>query len=139
MTGARGFEPPPYPYDRLDVLRIVVPPLRERPEDVGPLARQFWREAMRRTGGQAELSPATLAALARYHWPGNVRELQNAIRHAHVMAKGEAILLSDLPNEVSGQSTSVPSASATPSEGTTSDGAAPAWPATPIAATSSGS
>ncbi len=64
---------------RLDVVRIVVPPLRERPEDVGPLARQFWREAMRRTGGQAELSPATLAALARYHWPGNVRELQNTL------------------------------------------------------------
>jgi two-component system NtrC family response regulator len=64
---------------RLDVVRIVVPPLRERPEDVGPLARQFWRDAMRRTGGQAELSPATLAALARYPWPGNVRELQNTL------------------------------------------------------------
>jgi two-component system NtrC family response regulator len=64
---------------RLDVLRIVVPPLRERPEDVGPLALAFWREAMRRTGGQAELSSATLAALARYDWPGNVRELQNTL------------------------------------------------------------
>ena len=64
---------------RLDVVRIVVPPLRERPEDVGPLARQFWREADAKTGGQAELSPATLAALARYGWPGNVRELQNTL------------------------------------------------------------
>ncbi len=64
---------------RLDVVRITVPPLRERPEDVGPLAREFWREAMRRTGGQAELSPGTLAALARYSWPGNVRELQNTL------------------------------------------------------------
>ena len=64
---------------RLDVVRIVVPPLRERPEDVGPLARAFWREAMRRTGGQAELSSATLASLARYDWPGNVRELQNTL------------------------------------------------------------
>jgi transcriptional regulator with GAF, ATPase, and Fis domain len=64
---------------RLDVVRIVVPPLRERPEDIGPLARGFWRDAMRRTGGQAELSPATLAALARYDWPGNVRELQNTL------------------------------------------------------------
>ena len=64
---------------RLDVVRITVPPLRERPEDVGPLAREFWREAMRRTGGQAELSSATLAALARYEWPGNVRELQNTL------------------------------------------------------------
>ena len=64
---------------RLDVVRIVVPPLRERPEDVGPLAQVFWRDAMRRTGGQAELSSATLAALARYEWPGNVRELQNTL------------------------------------------------------------
>jgi transcriptional regulator with PAS, ATPase and Fis domain len=64
---------------RLDVVRIVVPPLRDRPEDVGPLAREFWREAMRRTGGKAELSPATLAALARHDWPGNVRELQNTL------------------------------------------------------------
>jgi two-component system, NtrC family, response regulator HydG len=64
---------------RLDVVRIVVPPLRERPEDVAPLARAFWRDAMRRTGGQAELSCATLGALARYDWPGNVRELQNTL------------------------------------------------------------
>jgi two-component system response regulator AtoC len=64
---------------RLDVVRITVPPLRERPEDVAPLAREFWREAMRRTGGQAELSSGTLAALARYEWPGNVRELQNTL------------------------------------------------------------
>ena len=71
---------------RLDVVRIVVPPLRERPEDVGPLARQFWREAMRRTGGQAELSPATIAALARYDWPGNVRELQNTLAALSVHA-----------------------------------------------------
>jgi len=71
---------------RLDVVRIVVPPLRERPEDVGPLARQFWREAVRRTGGQAELSAATLAALARYDWPGNVRELQNTLAALAVQA-----------------------------------------------------
>jgi DNA-binding NtrC family response regulator/tetratricopeptide (TPR) repeat protein len=64
---------------RLDVLRIVVPPLRERPEDIGPLALALWREATGRTGGHAELSSATLAALARYGWPGNVRELQNTL------------------------------------------------------------
>jgi two-component system response regulator HydG len=64
---------------RLDVVRITVPPLRERPEDIGPLAREFWCDAMRRTGGHAELSPATLGALARYAWPGNVRELQNTL------------------------------------------------------------
>ncbi len=71
---------------RLDVVRITVPPLRERPEDIAPLAREFWREAMRRTGGRAELSPAALAALARYDWPGNVRELQNTLAALAVQA-----------------------------------------------------
>ncbi len=71
---------------RLDVVRITVPPLRERPEDIAPLAREFWREAARRTGSRAELSPAALAALARYHWPGNVRELQNTLAALAVQA-----------------------------------------------------
>ena len=44
-----------------------------------------------------------IKALEKYHWPGNVRELENAIRRAHVMAKGDAILLSDLPPEITGQ------------------------------------
>ena len=71
---------------RLDVVRIMVPPLRERPEDIAPLAREFWREAVRRTGSRAELSPAALAALARYDWPGNVRELQNTLAALAVQA-----------------------------------------------------
>jgi transcriptional regulator with PAS, ATPase and Fis domain len=88
---------------RLDVVRIVVPPLRERPEDVGPLARGFWRDAMRRTGGHAELSPATLAALARYHWPGNVRELQNTLAAlaVHAPARGR-VGPSRLPAAIAG-------------------------------------
>ncbi len=64
---------------RLDVIRITVPPLRARPEDVPVLARAFWDEAIARLGSRATLDPATLTALARYHWPGNVRELHNAI------------------------------------------------------------
>ena len=64
---------------RLDVLRIVVPPLRERVGDVPLLARHFWREACARVGSQAILGPDALTGLARYDWPGNVRELQNAI------------------------------------------------------------
>jgi transcriptional regulator with GAF, ATPase, and Fis domain len=64
---------------RLDVIRIDVPPLRVRPEDVPVLARAFWDEAIARLGSRATLDPATLTALARYHWPGNVRELHNAI------------------------------------------------------------
>jgi len=64
---------------RLDVLRIQVPPLRERVADIAVLAHHFWKQATARVGSQATLGPDTLAALARYDWPGNVRELQNAI------------------------------------------------------------
>ena len=64
---------------RLDVVRIAIPPLRERPEDVPPLARHFWIAAASRVGSHATLSHGVLTALARYHWPGNVRELQNVM------------------------------------------------------------
>jgi DNA-binding NtrC family response regulator len=64
---------------RLDVIRIRVPPLRERREDIAPLADHFWRKAAERTGSRAVLGDSCLAALARYDWPGNVRELQNAL------------------------------------------------------------
>ena len=64
---------------RLDVVRISVPPLRERREDIALLVDHFWSEAAGRVGSRATLSPATVAALARYDWPGNVRELQNVL------------------------------------------------------------
>jgi DNA-binding NtrC family response regulator len=64
---------------RLDVIRISIPPLRDRPEDVPVLARHFWKGASARTGTTAALSHGVLAELARYHWPGNVRELQNVM------------------------------------------------------------
>jgi DNA-binding NtrC family response regulator len=64
---------------RLDVIRIVVPPLRERIEDLLPLARLFWRQTAGCIGSRAVLAEATLQALARHDWPGNVRELQNVL------------------------------------------------------------
>jgi DNA-binding NtrC family response regulator len=64
---------------RLDVLRISVPPLRERPGDVPLLAQHFWRTVADRVGSRAVLGSDAVAALSRYDWPGNVRELQNAI------------------------------------------------------------
>jgi DNA-binding NtrC family response regulator/tetratricopeptide (TPR) repeat protein len=64
---------------RLDVVRIDVPPLRDRASDVPILAAHFWEEAVARVGSRATLTPDTLAALSRYDWPGNVRELQNVI------------------------------------------------------------
>jgi transcriptional regulator with GAF, ATPase, and Fis domain len=71
---------------RLDVVRIAVPPLRNRVEDVPVLARAFWEQAVTRTGSRATLDPETLAALARYDWPGNVRELQNVIARLAIQA-----------------------------------------------------
>jgi transcriptional regulator with GAF, ATPase, and Fis domain len=64
---------------RLDVIRIRVPPLRERGEDIPWLAERFWSEAVSRVGSRATLGPDLLAALAKHYWPGNVRELQNVI------------------------------------------------------------
>jgi two-component system nitrogen regulation response regulator GlnG len=110
---------------RLNVVRIHIPPLRERREDI-PLLVNYFLKKLAHDQKQPPKSVATsvIKALEKYHWPGNVRELENAIRHAHVMAKGDAILLSDLPSEISGQGSSAPTASAALSEGTTSDGAA---------------
>ncbi len=64
---------------RLDVLRIAVPPLRDRREDIPELVERIWRDAAARVGSRAMLAAATVAALARYDWPGNVRELQNVL------------------------------------------------------------
>src|SRR5688500_11681252 len=64
---------------RLDVIRISLPPLRARREDIAALVDHCWREAAGRVGSRAVLSSATIAALARYDWPGNVRELQNVL------------------------------------------------------------
>ncbi len=71
---------------RLDVVRIVVPPLRERASDIPSLAAHFWTEAAARVGTAATLTAETLSTLARYDWPGNVRELQNVIASLAVHA-----------------------------------------------------
>jgi DNA-binding NtrC family response regulator len=86
---------------RLDVLRIEVPGLRARPEDIGELARHFWRRAAARVGSRAVLGADTLAAFARYDWPGNVRELQNALNALAVGAPARGIVrASALPAQI---------------------------------------
>jgi transcriptional regulator with PAS, ATPase and Fis domain len=86
---------------RLDVLRIDVPALRARPDDVAHLARHFWSRAAARVGSRAVLGPEALAALARYDWPGNVRELQNALAALAVSAPGRGIIrASALPAQI---------------------------------------
>jgi DNA-binding NtrC family response regulator len=81
---------------RLDVVRIRIPPLRERPEDVPILARHFWLAASRRVGTTAQLSHGVLASLSRYHWPGNVRELQNVIAALTVAAPSRGLVRAHL-------------------------------------------
>jgi transcriptional regulator with AAA-type ATPase domain/tetratricopeptide (TPR) repeat protein len=71
---------------RLDVVRISVPPLRDRITDIPILAAHFWTDAAARVGSRATLGPEMLTALSRYDWPGNVRELQNAMASLAVQA-----------------------------------------------------
>jgi len=88
---------------RLNVVRIRIPPLRERREDIGLLVSYFLKRLAEGRGGSPKsVSPEVLVALERYAWPGNVRELENVIQRATVLARGRVILLSDLPAEVSG-------------------------------------
>src|SRR6516162_6768606 len=81
---------------RLNVVRIHIPPLRERREDVRLLVNYFLKRfAKDQSGPPRSIAPGALKALEKYHWPGNVRELENVIRRALVMAKGEALLPGD--------------------------------------------
>ncbi|HSJ64328.1 MAG TPA: sigma-54 dependent transcriptional regulator [Gemmatimonadaceae bacterium] len=88
---------------RINVVSIHLPPLRDRLEDVAPLARHFVARYAARLGMRdASIGAPALAALARYPWPGNVRELENAIERALVLAGGAAIALEHLPDVVRG-------------------------------------
>jgi nitrogen regulation protein NR(I) len=91
---------------RLNVVRIHIPPLRERREDVRLLVNYFLKKFARDQHSRPRsIAPAALKVLEKYHWPGNIRELENVIRRALVVAKGGAILTSDFPSEVTGQGT----------------------------------
>jgi Nif-specific regulatory protein len=88
-------------YYRLNVVALVIPPLRERTGDIPLLAQYFIRRhagrVKRRVNG---FTPAALACLSKYDWPGNVRELENAIERAVVLGSTDQILLEDLPDAV---------------------------------------
>jgi transcriptional regulator with PAS, ATPase and Fis domain len=90
-------------YYRLSVLVAVIPPLRDRREDIAVLARHFLdrlvRGAPRRVDG---IAPAALDALTAYRWPGNVRELRNVIERAVMLGASETIEVDDLPPDVRG-------------------------------------
>ena len=94
---------------RLDVIRVRIPPLRERPEDVAVLARHFWRTSAARVESSATLTHGVLSELARYHWPGNVRELQNVMAALAVAAPVRgAVRASLLPAAITGSTSTAP-------------------------------
>src|SRR5437763_8089667 len=82
---------------RLNVVELNIPPLRERPEDVLPLASAFIAEF---TQGRARFSASVGDCLVRYVWPGNVRELRNAMERAALLSRGEMVLPEHLPTRV---------------------------------------
>ena len=83
---------------RLNVVRIHIPPLRQRVEDIGLLAEHFLRRQTQKGKVRSmQFSKPAVAALEVYHWPGNVRELENLIQRACVLATGNVLLPEDLP------------------------------------------
>ncbi len=88
-------------FHRLNVIRVHLPPLRERREDIPRLARHFLQIAAKELGVEAKnLHPETETALTRLPWPGNVRQLENTCRWLTVMAAGQEVLIQDLPGEL---------------------------------------
>lgn len=98
-------------YYRLKVVELRVPPLRERRDDILPLARILLEDvAQRMKRNVTNFGPGVADQLLRYPWPGNVRELENAMARAVALAEGSCVELEDLPEEVR----SPPSSAAAP-------------------------
>ena len=87
---------------RLNVIPIVLPPLRERREDIPLLAEHFLARFAGRQGRALRLSAGAMERLLRYPWPGNVRELENAMERTAILAQAETVEAGDLPPHVGG-------------------------------------
>jgi NtrC-family two-component system response regulator AlgB len=85
---------------RLNGVRLRLPPLRERPEDIPLLAQHFIRKFSKGDGQDVEVTPEALRALRTYRWSGNIRELENVVERAVLLARGGKIQVSHLPEEV---------------------------------------
>jgi two-component system nitrogen regulation response regulator GlnG len=89
-------------FHRLNVIRIHIPPLRERQQDIGLLMRHFLYQSAKELGTEVKiLKPKAEAFLSSLKWPGNVRQLENTCRWLTVMASGREIHIEDLPPELS--------------------------------------
>lgn len=98
-------------FHRLNVIRLQLPALRERRQDIAALSRHFLLSAARELGVEAKtLHPDTLRVMSEFHWPGNVRQLENICRGLTVMAAGKEIFVSDLPAELTRPASSVDTA-----------------------------
>ncbi|MFA6317765.1 MAG: sigma-54 dependent transcriptional regulator [Elusimicrobiota bacterium] len=88
-------------YYRLKVFPITIPPLRDRTDDILPLAEHFLRNSRKKNGGRAQrFSLKAADALKTYRWPGNVRELEHAMERALIMAAETSVTCEDLPPEI---------------------------------------
>jgi len=88
-------------FPRLNVIRIQIPPLRERRQDIGLLMRHFLYQSGKELGAEMKiLKPETEIYLSNLRWPGNVRQLENTCRWLTVMASGREIHIEDLPPEL---------------------------------------
>ncbi|MDR0241956.1 MAG: sigma 54-interacting transcriptional regulator [Burkholderia sp.] len=84
-------------YYRLNVVQLAVPPLRERPGDILPLARHFFDDYRARVGdGPRSIDPRAERKLVSHHWPGNIRELENVIHHALLASRHDVLHDTDL-------------------------------------------
>ena len=88
---------------RLNVIRMHIPPLRQRPEDVLSLAHQFLSRFCQEYGAALTLSPRLMAFLEQYHWPGNVRQLENLMERMAITVQDPVIDLVHLPQEYTGE------------------------------------
>ncbi len=87
---------------RLDVISFALPPLRERPGDILPLAEEQLRQMAAHTGRSVKgFTEAARSALERYTWPGNIRELRNVIERATILATGDLVDVADFPSSLS--------------------------------------
>jgi two-component system response regulator HydG len=87
-------------YFRLSVVNLKLPPLRERQEDIAPLAEHFLQRIERETGVPHSFSDEAIQLMTEYDWPGNVRELENAIERACSLSSGPVLRMIDLPTQL---------------------------------------